>query len=142
VSTTGRPGDAATRARPNTALFSSFAGLTSLGVLLQGVWAGLFVPAGKGGPYDDSWVEVHNLGAWVTLLFALATAAIGFVTLRARRELWIGAIVLAVLVAFEGAIGVAISDGGSGGAAVVHVPLALLIMSLTVWLPLRASRPG
>jgi hypothetical protein len=142
VPTTTRSGEPAADARRKTALFSSLAGLTSLVVLLQGVWAGLFLPAGKGGPYDDSWVSTHNWGARVTLLFALATAVIGFLTLRERRELWIGAIVVTVLVAIEAGLGAAISDGGSSAAAAVHVPLALLIMSLTVWLPLRASRAG
>jgi heme A synthase len=138
VTTTARPGAAAAGARARTALFSSVAGLTSLAVLLQGLWAGLFVPTGKGGPYDDSWVDVHNWGARITLLLALVTAVVGFVTLRARRELWIGAIVLTVLVAVEVGLGGAISDGKSGAAAAVHVPLALVIMALTVWLPLRA----
>jgi hypothetical protein len=138
VSTTARPSDAATSARASTALFSSFAGLTSLVVLLQGLWAGLFVPVGKGGPYNDTWVEVHNWGGRIALLLALVTAVVGFVTLRARRELWVGAIVLTVLVAVEVGLGSGISDSSSGGAAAVHIPLALVIMALTVWLPLRA----
>jgi hypothetical protein len=138
VSTTARSGDAATSARASTALFSSFAGLTSLVVLLQGLWAGLFVPVGKGGPYNDTWVNVHNWGGRVALLLALVTAIVGFVTMRARRELWIGAIVLVVLIALETGLGGAISDSNSGGAAAVHIPLALVIMALTVWLSLRA----
>jgi heme A synthase len=124
--------------RTNTALLGALAGLTSLGVLLQGLWAGLFLPVGKGGDYNDSWVEVHSWGARITLLLALATTVVAFVRYRARRDLWVGALVLTVLIAVEGIIGAAVSDGGSRPAAVVHVPLALLIMSLTVWLPLRA----
>ena len=138
MSTTASSGDAAVSARASTALFSAFAGLTSLGVLLQGLWAGLFVPVGKGGPYKDTWVDVHNWDARITLLLALLTAVVGFVTVRARRDLWLGAIVLTVLVAVEVGLGSAISDGGSEGAAAVHIPLALVIMALTVWLPLRA----
>lgn len=138
MSTSAGSRGAATSARASTALFSSFAGLTSLGVLLQALWAGLFVPVAKGGPYDDAWVNVHNWGARVTLLLAVITAVVGFVTVRGRRELWIGAVVLAVLVAVEVGLGSAISDDGSGAAAAVHIPLALVIMALTVWLPLRA----
>jgi hypothetical protein len=138
VSATARPSDAATSARASSPLFSSFAGLTSLVVLLQGLWAGLFVPVGKGGPYNDTWVDVHNWGGRIALLLALVTAVVGFVTLRARRDLWIGATVLTVLVAVEVGLGSAISDSSSGGAAAVHIPLALVIMALTVWLPLRA----
>lgn len=139
MSTTAGTG-ATTGARPTTALFSSLAGLTSLAVLLQGLWAGLFVPTGKGGPYDDTWVEVHQWGGLVALVLGVATAVVGVVTLRAHREVWIPAIVVALLLVVEMGLGSAISDGGSGAAAAVHVPLALLIMSMTVWLPLRARR--
>ena len=97
--------------RTNTALLSSLAGLTSLGVLLQGLWAGLFLPVGKGGPYNDTWVEVHNWGARVTLLLALATTVVAFVRHRARRDLWIGALVLTVLIVIEASSGAPISDG-------------------------------
>ncbi len=137
MSKTAGPSDATTGVR-STPLFSSLAGLTSLAVLLQGVWAGLFVPTGKGGPYEDPWVGVHQWGGLVALVLGVATAVVGFVTLRARRDLWIGAIVLAILLVVEVGLGSAISDSKSGAAAAVHVPLALLIMSLTVWLPLRA----
>jgi hypothetical protein len=126
--------------RSNTALLSSLAGLTALGVLLQGLWAGLFVPVGEGGTYDDTWVGVHAAGAWVTLLLAAATAVVAFVRHRGRRDLWGGALVLTALLVVEIGLGTAISDGKSGAAAAIHIPLALLIMSLTVWLPLRARR--
>jgi len=141
VSTTAGAGAAKTGARPTTALFSSLAGLTSLGVLLQGLWAGLFVPTGKGGPYDDTWVGVHQWGGLVTLVLGVAAAVVAVVTLRARRDLLIGAIALAVLLVIEVGLGSAVSDSRSGAAAAVHLPLALVIMSLTVWLPLRA-RPA
>jgi heme A synthase len=124
--------------RTNTALLGALAGLTSLGVLLQGLWAGLFLPVGKGGNYDDTWVAVHSWGARITLLLALVTTVVAFVRHRSRRELWTGALVLTVLLVIESVLGAAISDGSSGTAAAFHVPLALLIMSLTVWLPLRA----
>lgn len=139
MSTTARPGDAVTSSAASP-LFSSLAGLTSLVVLLQGLWAGLFVPVGKGGPYQDTWVEVHSWGARIALLLALVTAVVAFVTLRARRDLWSGAIALLVLLVIEFVLGAAISDSSSRGAAAVHIPLALLIMALTVWLPLRARR--
>jgi heme A synthase len=126
--------------RANTALLSSLAGLTSLGVLLQGLWAGLFLPVGEGGTYKDTWVEVHSWGARVTLLLALATAVVAFVRHRARRDLWIGALVLVVLIVIEALLGSGISDGHSHPAAAVHVPLALLIMGLAASLPLRARR--
>jgi heme A synthase len=124
--------------RANTAVVSSLAGLTSLGILLQGLWAGLFLPVGEGGTYQHTWVEVHSWGARVTLVLALATTVVAFVRHRARRDLWGGGLVLTVLIVIEVILGGAISDGHSHAAAAVHVPLALLIIALTVWLPLRA----
>jgi heme A synthase len=127
-------------ARTNTALLGALVGLTSLGVLLQGLWAGLFLPLGKGGNYNDSWVDVHNWGARIILVLAVATTVVALVGHRARRDLWIGALVLTVLLVIEGVLGAAISDGNNRPAAAIHVPLALIIMSLTVWLPLRARQ--
>ena len=131
-----------TRPRSSTALLSSLAGLTSLGILLQGLWAGLFLPAGKGGPYADTWVQVHNWGARITTLLALITLVVALARHRERRDLWVGALALALLLVVEGILGAAISDGGSHAAAAVHVPLALAIMSIAVWLPLRARHAG
>ena len=125
-------------ARARTTAFSALAGLTALAILLQGLWAGLFVPLGKGGQYQDAWVEVHAHGGEVATLLALVTTAVAFFTLRPRRELWIGAGVLTVLLALELYIGGLVSDERVRGAAAVHIPLALAIMSLAVWLPLRA----
>jgi heme A synthase len=143
VSTNARPADAATAGnRAQTAVFSALAGLTALGVLLQGVWAGLFVPTGKGGTYAETWVEIHNWGAWISVLLALMTTAVGFVTLRPRRDLWVGALVLTFLLVVEGVLGAFVAEAGSKSAVVIHIPLALVIMSLVVWLPLRATYAG
>jgi heme A synthase len=141
VTTTARRADqAGTPARNRTALFSAFAGLTALAILLQGLWAGLFVPLGKGGQYQDAWVGVHAHGGEAATLLALVTTAIAFFTLRARRELWIGSAVLTVLLGLELYIGGMVSEEGSRGAAAVHIPLALAIMAIAVWLPLRARQ--
>ena len=49
------------------ALYNALLGLASLAVLLQGVWAGLFVQEGK--EYDQSWVEWHARGADVAIVY-------------------------------------------------------------------------
>ena len=100
----------------------------------------LFVPVGTGGNYDDTWVGVHATGALITLLLAVATTVVAVVRHRSRRDLWGGALILTVLLIVELGLGSAISDGKSGVAAAIHVPLALVIMALTVWVPLRARR--
>ncbi len=42
-------------------LFGALVGLTTLVVLLQGVWAGIFLQRGG----SDTWVYVHGVGAYV-----------------------------------------------------------------------------
>lgn len=49
---------------------------------------------------------------------------------------------LTVLLGLELYIGGMISDESARTAAAVHIPLALAIMGLAVWLPLRARYAG
>ncbi|RBY89403.1 hypothetical protein [Blastococcus sp. TF02A-30] len=114
---------------------SALVGLASLGVLLQGVWAGLFM-----GGSDDygTWVEVHQHGAEATVaLAALATIA-ALVWLRHRTAVVVGTALLFVLALAEMLLGMAIDD--ASWAVVVHVPLAMLLLALAVWLPTQARR--
>jgi hypothetical protein len=127
-------------ARPRSAAFSAVIGLAALAVLLQGVWAGLFLR--EDGGYQDSWVEVHARGADVAIALGVVATIIAFVRLRSRRELWIGSLVFTVLLLLEAYLGGRVSDAHSTAAQVVHIPLALALMGLAVWLPLRASLPG
>ena len=98
------------------------------------------MPLGKGGQYQDAWVEVHAHGAEVATLLALVTTVVAFLRLRPHRELWIGSAVLTVLLGLELYLGGLVSEERSRAAAAVHVPLALAIMSIAVWLPLRARQ--
>jgi hypothetical protein len=69
----------------------------------------------------------------------VATAAYAWVVLRsASRPLAVGSVVLAVLVIAQDAIGHAITDNGSDGLIAVHVPLALIVFGLTIWLSVSA----
>jgi uncharacterized membrane protein len=129
-----------TTTRPRSALYSAVIGLAALAVLLQGVWAGLFLR--EDGGYQDAWVEVHAHGAEVAIALAAIATVIAFVRLRPRRDVWIGSLVFTLLLVLEAYLGGRVSDEHSIGAQVVHIPLALALMGLAVWLPLRASRPG
>ena len=125
-----------TPTRERNALFSTLVGLTSLAILLQAVWAGLFIRAGQAN--DGAWVTVHARGAEVAFVLALAAAVVAYWRLRSRRELLAGSIALVVLLAFEAFIGGEVFD--RPGLQVVHFPLALALMALAVWLPLRSRR--
>jgi MYXO-CTERM domain-containing protein len=119
-------------------LYSALVGLAALGVLLQGLWAGLFVHEGE--EYQQNWVELHALDGEITIaLAALATAA-AFFLLRRRRDLVMGTAALTLLLVLEAFIGGLIGD--RSGLTAVHFPLALALMGLAVWLPLRATHRG
>jgi heme A synthase len=85
------------------------------------------------------WIEVHARGGEVAIVLAVLAALWALFRLRSHRDLVIGAIVLAVLLVVEAYIGGLIHDDGVDALTPVHLPLALLLMGLTVWLPLRAS---
>jgi len=120
--------------RPRSPLYSALIGLAALGVLLQGVWAGLFIREGR--DYDDHWVAVHSLDGQVTTALALVATVVAFVQLRARRDLVLGSAVFTLLLVAEVGLGSAV--GSAQGLLAVHIPLALALMGLAVWLPLRA----
>ena len=122
---------------PRSAAFSAVTGLAALAVLLQGLWAGLFLR--ESGGYKSTWVEVHSRGAEVALVLALIGTIIAFLRLRSRRDLVVGSVVFTVLIAFEAFLGGKVSDAHSIAAQAVHIPLALALMGPAVWLPLRAS---
>ena len=130
------PAETSAPTRVRSRLFSVLVGLSTLVVLLQGLWAGLFVHEGQ--DYTDSWVEVHARGADVAIGLALVATVVALVKLRSRRDLVVGSIAFTVLLVLEAYLGGLIGDHGALTA--VHVPLAMLLMGLAVWLPLRAAR--
>jgi hypothetical protein len=122
-------------------LYASLIGLTSLVVLLQGLWAGLFIREGKG--YDATsaqanWVSVHDWGARVAIVLALASLIVAFLRVRSRTELLVGTGVLFLLLLVEAYIGGEI--GNHANLPAVHIPLAMGLLALSVWLPFRAAR--
>ncbi|GAB2593628.1 hypothetical protein [Microlunatus antarcticus] len=130
--------DAPTRSdrRATNRLYSVLIGLSTLVVLLQGLWAGLFVQEGQ--DYKDSWVAVHSRGAELAIALALVATVVALVKLRSRRDLVVGSAVFTVLLVLEAYLGGLIGDHSSLTA--VHFPLAMSLMGLAVWLPFRATR--
>lgn len=132
---TTSPGSATARRSP---LFAAVIGLASVAVLLQGLWAGLFVQEGK--EYDDSWVEVHDWGARTAIALSIIGLIVAVVQLRHRPVLIGGTAALVVLLFVESYLGGEIGDKPDYTA--IHFPLALALMALCVWLPIAAARPG
>jgi heme A synthase len=137
----GASANSAPSRRVRDRLYSSLIGLTSLTILLQGLWAGLFIREGK--DFDETssqadWVTVHQWGASIAAALALVSLIVALARLRARRDLLIGTAVLFLALILEGFIGGGIGDHASWPS--FHIPLAMLLMSLSVWLTFRAAR--
>ncbi|MGI3784215.1 MAG: hypothetical protein ACRYG2_25940 [Janthinobacterium lividum] len=122
--------------RPTNRLFSILIGLSALAVLLQGLWAGLFVEEGQ--DYKDSWVKVHALGGEVAIGLAALATIVALVKLRSRLDVVVASIVFTLLLVLEAYLGGLIGDHSALTA--IHFPLAMALMALAVWLPIRASR--
>lgn len=112
--------------------------VTAVGVLLQGLWAGLFLQHDGQRDAAGTWIDVHARGADLCILLAANATVLAFITLRPRKDLWFGGAVLTALLVFESYLGGLIRDAGKDTLTAVHVPLALLLTALVVVLPLRA----
>lgn len=118
-------------------LFSALVGLAGVGVLLQGVWAGLFIREGQDN--SDAWVEVHARGAEITIVLALLAAVVALLRLRSRPALVVGSLAFLVLLVAESYVGGLVGD--QQVLEVVHFPLAMALLGLAVYLPVAAARP-
>jgi len=112
--------------------------LAALTVLLQGVWAGIFLE--HDGQRDDAggWIDVHARGGEAAILLAAVATGLALLRLRGRRDLWFGGLGLTAVLVVESYLGGLIRDESQDALTAVHVPLALAATALSVWLPLRA----
>ena len=123
-----------------TPVYSALIGLSALAVLLQGLWAGLFLQHDGQRDAAEGWINAHARGGEVALVLAVAATVVAFLKARDRKDLWVGTGVLVVLLVAESYIGGQIRDAGKDSLTAVHVPLAMALMGLAVWLPFRATR--
>jgi hypothetical protein len=117
-------------------LFNALMGLTTLAILLQGLWAGIFLE--HDGKRDDAsgWIDTHAVGAYVALVLALAATIVAFMRLRSRKDLVRGTAALTVLIFIEGPR--PRRGGGTDALTAVHIPLAMALMAMAVGLSIRA----
>lgn len=121
---------------PRSRLFTILTGLAAFAIILQGVWAGLFIREGH--DYKQNWVEVHARGGDIAIGLAVLASVVALVRLRSRSGLLAGSIAFTVLLALEAFLGGLIGD--APGVTIIHFPLALALMGLATWLPLRSVR--
>jgi len=124
--------------RATSRAYTVLIALAAVTILLQGLWAGLFLrPHGDRG---TDWLDVHARGGEVALAFSALAALVAFVRVRHRRDLWIGAAGLTTLLVLEAYLGGLIKDDGKDSLTPIHVPLALALMGLAAWLFARSRR--
>ncbi len=126
--------------RTGSPVYSALIGLSALVVLLQGLWAGIFLEHDGERDAASSWIDVHARGADLAILLGVLATGYALWKLRPRRDLWVGSLVLTVLLVLEAYLGGLVRDDGQDTLTAVHVPLAMALMGLAVWLPLRARR--
>jgi heme A synthase len=121
-------------------VFTALTGLSALAILLQGLWAGQFLEHDGERDAAENWIEVHATGGEVAIGLAALATIWALVRLRHRRDLVVGGIVLTVLLVLEAYIGGLIVDDGKDSLTPLHIPFALLLMAVAVWLPFRAGQ--
>jgi len=133
--------------RPTTAsdqtprrVFAALTGLAALAILLQGLWAGKFLEHDGARDAAGNWIEVHATDGEVAIALAALATIWAVFRLRHRRDLVIGGVVLTVLLVLEAYVGGLIVDDGKDSLTPLHIPLALLLMAVAVWLPFRAGQ--
>ncbi len=124
-------------------LFNVLLGLTALAVLLQALWAGIFLQHDGERDAASNWIDVHARGSEIAIVLALLATVVALIKLRHRKDLWIGTAALTVLLVLESYLGGLIRDNSKDSLTVVHIPLGMAIMALAVWIPMRArTRPS
>lgn len=119
-------------------VYAALVGLAALAVVLQGLWAGIFLEHDGHRDAASGWIDVHARGGDFAILLAALATVWAFWKLRSRVDLWLGTLVFTLLLVLEAYLGGLIRDDGADSLTAVHVPLALALMGLAVWLPLRA----
>ena len=115
--------------------YAALVGLVALAILLQGIFAGVFIEPGS----HSGALNAHDVNADVALGLAIVAAGYAIAFLRdTAPALVIGSVVLVALLIALVAIGHAITGSGDDDLTPVHVPLALFAFGLTIWLSVRA----
>lgn len=142
MTTTTRPPETVTRqqGRGRATLVSVLIVLDAVAVLLQGLWAGIFLEHDGKRDAAGSWIDVHARGGEIALVLTVVTTVAVLAVLRHRRDLWIGGIVLTVLLVLESYVGGLIRDDSKDTLTALHVPLGMLIMGTVAALVVRTLR--
>lgn len=126
--------------RASHPVVSVLIGLAALDVLLQGLWAGIFLEHDGSRDAASGWIDIHARGADLSILLAVAATVVAFIKVRSRRDLWLGSAGLVVLLIVESYLGGLIRDQSKDTLTAVHVPIAMALMGWVAWLSFRTAR--
>jgi FtsH-binding integral membrane protein len=132
-----RPRTSTEPSTTDSKVFASLVGVLALITLFQGVMAGVFVRDDKERDARASFIDAHAWGAHVGTVLAIATAVFVIVRMRQRTPLVVGSVLLALSFLGESYLGGLIRDNDAQSLTPIHVPLAMAITGLTVWLSLK-----
>ena len=128
--------------RTTSTAVSALLALAGIAIILQGLWAGIFLEHDGKRDAAGSWIDVHARGGEVALALAAIATVVAFTRMRGRRDLWLGSAVLTGLLVLESYLGGLIRDDGKDTLTAVHVPLAMAIIGLAAWLFARSRKPA
>lgn len=115
-------------------------GISALFVVFQYFTSGEFITDDIPRDTRELWTDVHGLGAYPVMVFALLAAVIAFVRLRAVRGLPVASAVYFVATVVQWLLGHAISTLGIDALTPLHVVVAAVVLGLAVWLSVRSAR--
>jgi Ca2+/Na+ antiporter len=117
--------------------------IVAAGVVLQGLWAGVFLQHDWRGGESAAWVDVHARAGELTILVAGAATVVAYRRLRHRRAMYRASAALTALLVLEAFLGGLIRDHNVWWLTAVHIPLAMVLVWLTVELALsRTPKPS
>jgi heme A synthase len=120
-------------------MFTGLAWLIAVGVVLQGLWAGEMFNRAAG----HGWLTVHQITAYVLVILSLLAAIVAATNLRRSRPglVW-PSVGLFVLMLIQTGLGQAMTDGDAQSVIAAHIPVAVLLMGVAVYVALASSRPA
>lgn len=110
--------------------------ILAAGVVLQGLWAGVFLQHDWRGGESAAWVDVHARTGELIILVAGATTVLAYRRLPDRRTIYRASAALTGLLVLEAFLGGLIRDHNIWWLTAVHIPLAMVLVWLTVKLAL------
>jgi heme A synthase len=105
-------------------------------IVLQGLWAGVFLQHDWRGGESAIWVDIHARAGELTILIAGAAAVLAYRRLPNRRGTYRATAALTALLVLEAFIGGLIRDHHVWWLTALHIPLAMVLVWLTVELAL------